>query len=1184
MSAPVVRTLLLCDLVGSTALAEDLGDVRMAEIVAAIDRQVRKLLADMGGQEIDKTDGFLLLFERPADAVQFAMALHVSMQERSEASGATLTYRVGIHIGEVVMWNNPAEDVARGAKPVEIEGLAKPMAARIMSLAGAGQTLLTRSAWELARRAAVGQPDDLQFATHGLYSVHGVAEPIEVYEVCPPGKTPIAPIDTAKARRYRRVRRGPLWAAAALFAVAAVVGSIGVRAWFDRDEIVEGRRWVELADGARISLFGSMEHPRDHRIEVRARIIRARGLIQEVRFETEAGSPMPIAAVRQAVPPLVTNLGPTQWYDFAFQISAVRYRYLEDGKTLDRLEYLTREDQVILIDEIIHESNGWTSHTWRTPDGAPSAIPWRDHRNTHRARVLVDEDGRLSRFEPMLGDARHPLVAAYTYRRDDLGRVVRFDSVGPNDNPRMMRRSFGASPVAIAYEYGDPNHPGVATRESALGLGDVPFAALNGCAAVSHELDDVGRPFRSFCLDTDGSRVRSEASPDGCFGWEYRPLPSGHLHVCLGEDGEPTPSASLWTMLEHALDDRGYKSAQRYRDASGNLVHSKAYIAERHYAWDDYGYIIREGPFRGVDGIPRFYAGQTWGYARQFSDSGALLQFTWLDAEGAPFNDARGVAITQWERDSSGRLVALRLFDDHSRPVNANGVHAEVQSFGDLPYPAALTLHDALGHPVSDAFGRARTQLTYDEEGEERSREYFDLEGRPILAPSPRGNKDIWCHRIERTKDGLTRRTTCMDTEGHPRLNVEGWATLEEVTSPLGDVEEVRKYDESGVLIDGPGFAVQRTEFDSAGQVIRRTVSDRDGEPTTSRNCHIWETERDDRGAPTATRCLGVDGRPVRASARGKRLTNGIKGGLGVGLGCATERVRYQAGVDVVVETHCFGESGEPILDQFGVHHTLRTNNDRGWRIAMQHFGIDGEPVLDELGVHRYKTVKDDRGRTLEQWHFGVDDRPLPERSRMTGEFDDGPLNSRIITTYNADSVVVKVQTHHRDHLGRIVFESKFDGDGKTLDSNGCEGVRYHDVGRRLASMECLDREGRLMADEGGVAVRRYDYDGETTTTLTFLGTDRQPVMRFGRYHRLQENYDRRGRLIDERWYDLEGQPALNRQGHHQKTTGHDRYDNKIAEAWFDGSGEPMMGSKGCMRIVRTVGRNGRISGTSCDD
>ena len=61
----VLRTLLVSDLVSSTKLIEQLGDERAFALFARHDRMARDLLAEHDGREIDKTHGFLLLFERP---------------------------------------------------------------------------------------------------------------------------------------------------------------------------------------------------------------------------------------------------------------------------------------------------------------------------------------------------------------------------------------------------------------------------------------------------------------------------------------------------------------------------------------------------------------------------------------------------------------------------------------------------------------------------------------------------------------------------------------------------------------------------------------------------------------------------------------------------------------------------------------------------------------------------------------------------------------------------------------------------------------------------------------------------------------------------------------------------------------------------------------------------------------
>ncbi len=203
-SSPAIRTLFLCDLVASTRLVERVGDRAAAALLARHDRIARDLLSTFAGREIDKSDGFLLLFERPIEAVRFAMAYRAKLRELGTAFDLAIASRVGIHLGEVVLRENPPEDVARGAKPLEVEGLAKAIAARVTSLAGDGRILLTRAAYDFARRASVGMQDEsqLRWAVHGRYRLDGVEDLVEVCEVAEPGGAGLTrPRDSEKAHR-----------------------------------------------------------------------------------------------------------------------------------------------------------------------------------------------------------------------------------------------------------------------------------------------------------------------------------------------------------------------------------------------------------------------------------------------------------------------------------------------------------------------------------------------------------------------------------------------------------------------------------------------------------------------------------------------------------------------------------------------------------------------------------------------------------------------------------------------------------------------------------------------------------------------------------------------------------------------------------------------------------------------
>lgn len=222
--APVLRTLAICDLVDSTALVEKLGDRRSAEVMRQHDRLTRDLVARHGGREIDKTDGFLILFERPIQAVAFALDYQRELRSLGAREALPLTARIGIHVGDVVIWDNEAHDVARGAKLVEVEGLVKPIAARIMSIARPRQTLLSGMAGALAQRARAELGTGARWKAHGNYRFKGLPDPVQVHEVGEDGIAPFkAPAWAGKAHReipwWRRP--GMLFAEAAI-AIAAV--------------------------------------------------------------------------------------------------------------------------------------------------------------------------------------------------------------------------------------------------------------------------------------------------------------------------------------------------------------------------------------------------------------------------------------------------------------------------------------------------------------------------------------------------------------------------------------------------------------------------------------------------------------------------------------------------------------------------------------------------------------------------------------------------------------------------------------------------------------------------------------------------------------------------------------------------------------------------------------------------
>ncbi len=225
---PMLRTVVLADLADSTQFIERLGDAAAAALLQRLDLQIRDLLVFTNGRLIDKADGLLALFERPVQAVDFALRYQHALRDLSADVGMELKARIGIHVGDVMTWVNTPQAVAAGAKPLEVEGLAKPVAARLMSLAMPGQILMSGMAQTLAHRAQseLGErANKLRWLVHGRYRFKGVPAPMIVHEVGEAGFSPLR-LPPSGQKSWREV---PLWRRPPVLAVEilCVIGVLG---------------------------------------------------------------------------------------------------------------------------------------------------------------------------------------------------------------------------------------------------------------------------------------------------------------------------------------------------------------------------------------------------------------------------------------------------------------------------------------------------------------------------------------------------------------------------------------------------------------------------------------------------------------------------------------------------------------------------------------------------------------------------------------------------------------------------------------------------------------------------------------------------------------------------------------------------------------------------------------------
>lgn len=194
--------MLFTDLVGSTRLKEELGNTEAVRLILEHHGLVRSLLKEYkDGFEISTAgDSFFLAFRRPSDAVAFALRLQGRVERWNRGLRAKLLDRVGIHTGEVTVEMDGSGQIH------DLHGLEVDKCARVMSLGREHHILVTRFAFENARASLKGvtiaEVGTLDWVSHGLYELKGVAEPMEICEVAESGRTGLqAPEDSEKAHR-----------------------------------------------------------------------------------------------------------------------------------------------------------------------------------------------------------------------------------------------------------------------------------------------------------------------------------------------------------------------------------------------------------------------------------------------------------------------------------------------------------------------------------------------------------------------------------------------------------------------------------------------------------------------------------------------------------------------------------------------------------------------------------------------------------------------------------------------------------------------------------------------------------------------------------------------------------------------------------------------------------------------
>jgi class 3 adenylate cyclase len=160
------RAILFTDIVDSTRLTQELGDLAAMQLIRAHDSVVRSVLAGFGGTEIKHTgDGIMAAFSSASQAVAAACQIQRGLLEREEPPPGHLHVRVGVAAGEPVTEQD------------DLFGAAVQQAARLCALAQPDCIVVSSGVQDLCRGKG------LRFCDGGPVELKGFEEPIGHFTV-----------------------------------------------------------------------------------------------------------------------------------------------------------------------------------------------------------------------------------------------------------------------------------------------------------------------------------------------------------------------------------------------------------------------------------------------------------------------------------------------------------------------------------------------------------------------------------------------------------------------------------------------------------------------------------------------------------------------------------------------------------------------------------------------------------------------------------------------------------------------------------------------------------------------------------------------------------------------------------------------------------------------------------------
>ena len=490
-----------------------------------------------------------------------------------------------------------------------------------------------------------------------------------------------------------------------------------------------------------------------------------------------------------------------------------------------------------------------------------------------------------------------------------------------------------------------------------------------------------------------------------------------------------------------------------------------------------------------------------------------------IPVDGYSFSESGITPIIRYVYENNGTLSRTEYYDAFEQPLYTVNYSADlrildfVQSGSGYSYSLPSETNIPQQRPESSVTENHNDIIRYVQDYDENglmTQRLFKRDNRGSSGGTPVRNGDgIWGESYTYDSEGRALSVCGIDREGQIMAASDGIACRTFTYDEKGRQISRALTDIDGKIAEQSGAAVVSCTYDSLGRAVRIDHSDAEGR-LFSRTAASITYEYDEHGFVTNIRYYD--------SIQAPYYSNGYAG------------IRF-------------------------------VNDPQGRPLSMQFLDAEGLPVSSAAGYAQIVFIYDNDGRTAE-YHY-LDRNGLPA----------------INTEIRASGIR---NTWEGGFLSRIDY---LDSEGKrTVGNNGFASIRYaYNSDRQLEKEWYLDTEddpvrcgsgfaaqvftytdgnvtewayqdenGEPCTDSMGTAFTVYTYEGGLRTSTEYFGSDREPVLRFGYYHRETAEYDDFGQPVKLAWFGTEGESVNNEENYSSVLYTYDNAGRIETETFHD--------------------------------